>query len=118
MLFWYFRTALLMAARNAPFPHRSDISSLEVRRRRLPRQRLRSSRDVFTDSTFFGRYTPLHPNENRVRPSQRQPLSQCLEWGLTEDWGDIDKHQAAARRTLRVGWKNSTFVIRACPRTR
>ena len=31
--------------------HRSDLSSLELRRRRLPRQRLRSSPEVFRNET-------------------------------------------------------------------
>lgn len=47
MLFWYFRTAISMEEGKLDSQHRSDISSLESRRRRPPRQRLRSSPDVF-----------------------------------------------------------------------
>ena len=38
--------------------HRSDLSSLELRRRRLPRQRLRSCPDVFIDPQLCFRVVP------------------------------------------------------------
>jgi hypothetical protein len=45
---WYFRTAFFDGCTNAHLPHRSDSSSLDVRLRRPPRQRLRCVLSMFS----------------------------------------------------------------------